>query len=505
MTKEVNLYGPPGSGKTTRLIQLFIWAAKIVGPDQVAAVTYTKTAADELRLRAAVPLGLPQSLPSLRKQIPWVDTIHSLKFKLLGLSSKQVATSETFLSKDTKVRGVQQWRDDPYPDDVPTDEDEMVFWIYSVARARMMTFDQLLDSGMVSDTRTRGIMRARARYLIGEYEEWKIENRYMDFDDMLTKEARLDPPVQVLLADECQDNSPLLWSVLDKWGARMKLRIHAGDPYQAIYSFAGAEPSLFRKRESLGKWVTIGNSRRFGEPSAEFAREVLRPAFGEDPILRTWRGEGPSAVDGTELVLARTHNLIQGYRRELIDAGTPFRMYHGKGPLQTTAGEAYRTLHRIREGDAIDASQLIDVIKVTQRLPKRTRDQIQQLQGDRSLSPSEAQRYLGRTPKEVQNLLPNAEYFRAVLVAHGIRGLFMTPKLILSTIHGAKGREADRVTLLRSWGTIPAQALTEARGTREEACVAYVAVTRHRQSLQLVDVLEGQPYPFPRQAVALKG
>jgi len=84
---DLLLYGPPGTGKTTRLTQIALQAVNVIGPGRLGAVTYTRAAATELKLRLAASLGLrvPESPQASRRvleaNIPWVGSIHSLAYK----------------------------------------------------------------------------------------------------------------------------------------------------------------------------------------------------------------------------------------------------------------------------------------------------------------------------------------------------------------------------------------------------------------------------------------
>ena len=74
------LYGPPGTGKTRALTDLALRAARAFGPERIAAVTFTRTAASELKERIAAGLGLvlpeaPQPRRRyLNQTLPWVGT-----------------------------------------------------------------------------------------------------------------------------------------------------------------------------------------------------------------------------------------------------------------------------------------------------------------------------------------------------------------------------------------------------------------------------------------------
>src|SRR5438105_8491399 len=90
MTRRISLYGAPGTGKTTRLTAQFVEAVRTLGPERVAATTFTRAAADELRVRASAALGLPNDIRALRRMLPWVGTTHSLALRLADLPPGRV-------------------------------------------------------------------------------------------------------------------------------------------------------------------------------------------------------------------------------------------------------------------------------------------------------------------------------------------------------------------------------------------------------------------------------
>src|SRR5262245_4727300 len=90
MPSLVKIYGPPGTGKTRALMGQMLKSIDLYGPDRVAALTFTRTAADELKQRFAEGRGLrpPPDGWARRKFfdniLPWVGTIHSLSLKMAG-------------------------------------------------------------------------------------------------------------------------------------------------------------------------------------------------------------------------------------------------------------------------------------------------------------------------------------------------------------------------------------------------------------------------------------
>ena len=114
----------------------------------------------------------------------------------------------------------------------------------------------------------------------GAYQAMKAERARLDYDDLIAYARRLfdsgenaawvlyklDQGLEHILLDEAQDTSPAQWAVVEGpleeffagAGARERARTFfaVGDQKQSIYSFQGADASLFKaKRADLGKKI----------------------------------------------------------------------------------------------------------------------------------------------------------------------------------------------------------------------------------------------------------
>ena len=70
---ETTIFGPPGTGKTTRLISIVKEAiAGGMDPSRVAFMSFSKKAAEEAKTRALAELSLGP------KDLMWFRTLHSL-------------------------------------------------------------------------------------------------------------------------------------------------------------------------------------------------------------------------------------------------------------------------------------------------------------------------------------------------------------------------------------------------------------------------------------------
>ena len=508
MTDVRKLYGPPGTGKTETLTGLAAKAARAFGPERIAAVTFTRTAASELRERIVAALGLiPPSdargrARFMQQTLPYVGTIHSIALKLCGTQKVLQARDLTRFVHDMGGQPSSEYPDAEYAEgyqwaEPGRDEVEAALAVHAMARHRMIELAQAYEEtqwGYQGPT----VSPTQVMHLVRAYEDFKRDLRKLDFEDMLEQGMHYELPVDCLLGDEVQDNSPLLWTVLDRWSAERLVAL-AGDPYQALYIWSGADPSLFINHTGL--LHRLGDSHRLTDAAAARALRTLRHGgYEEDEWLGSWGGVGSGeSRDGSEFWLARTGRLLQPVRRDLEDAGTPYANMRGGGPLATKEADAFRVLLRLRTRGSTDATGLAHLAANNDLVSKAAATRLKNLaRADprEEMDQPTAEAQLGIGLGALSGGFKYGPYYERVLKLHGAPAFRDRPRTLVGTIHSAKGREADRVHLVESWGTLPARALEEPRGRRAEACVAYVALTRHRSQLQLEPADEGMSYPW---------
>ena len=83
--------GPPGTGKTTKLLSLVeSYLESGVPPDRIGYFAFTRRAAQEAIDRACLKFNFS------KKELPYFRTLHSLAFQQAGLNHSQVITSEKY-------------------------------------------------------------------------------------------------------------------------------------------------------------------------------------------------------------------------------------------------------------------------------------------------------------------------------------------------------------------------------------------------------------------------
>ena len=98
---ETTIFGPPGTGKTTKLISIVQEEIKNgTPPEKIGFVSFSRKAAEEAKTRTIEKLGISDD------RLVWFRTLHSLAFQWLGLSTKDVLFGSDY-TKLGKLLGLE--------------------------------------------------------------------------------------------------------------------------------------------------------------------------------------------------------------------------------------------------------------------------------------------------------------------------------------------------------------------------------------------------------------
>ena len=88
---EIAIFGPPGTGKTTRLLDIMEKAiADGIVPERIAFLSFTRKAANEAIFRAVNKFKIE------RKEFKWFRTLHSLAYQFLGCTHTDIIQDQDF-------------------------------------------------------------------------------------------------------------------------------------------------------------------------------------------------------------------------------------------------------------------------------------------------------------------------------------------------------------------------------------------------------------------------
>ncbi len=465
--KALAIYGSPGCGKTTELMALIAqFIEDGYSPQSIAFVSHTKAAAAEALSR----LNLTRS--------DKVSTIHSQCYRLLQLGSSQMVDFRR-LEEFSQLINVPIKNGSVESEEGIEIGDEYL-GILNKARNRMVDpVEQYMDSDHP------GSLPQYKNFIEG-YFNWKRANGYIDFTDMLERflqyGEKIEFGAQVLLVDEAQDLSPLQWSVVRILARNVEHIVIAGDDDQALYVWGGADPAGMRifEEEYKAERRILTQSHRIPGLVHTLAVGVIERIHDRVPKEYAPRAEAGTVqrfgymgaldlVHGDDvLLLARSGMIKKEFEKYMLANKIPYLLEGGKpGLYQTKASHAIRAYTKFRNGESLGAAEM--ELLQSQALPKyrekvRNRDYVE---------------FLKVGHMRALNIPAWAWDF------YSNNDVNVAPTIRISTIHGSKGREADRVVLHTSMTARIAAGMDKDEDS--ETRVWYVGSTRAKRRLDILD------------------
>ncbi len=480
------IYGPPGTGKTTKLIDYVKTFYKLGTPlDKIGYFAFTTKAANE-----AIDRMLDAYKHLQRKDLKHFRTLHSLAFNRLGMKKSEVMQDEHYEDIGRKL-GIEVT---VYSNGQETtgfvDSNSEYFNLINAARIKEVSIEDEYNTGMYSYELEKNLLHI----LEGELNNYKDSFKLYDFTDMIEKfnVAKLCPKYDVVFVDEAQDLSPIQWKMVDILRENSKYVILAGDDDQAIYGWAGADVLKFIATQAK-KDIILPQSYRVPRSVQDIANKILDRIPEDRRVKKNWSPRDKqgmvdyiTTVDdaplykGNWLVLARTNDRLEKLKPLLKDMGIYFQF---KGRKSFTAFLFRSILNYTRwqnKDDKLSLSELKDVLGCT-GLNLNSYPTEERLYDLKEFGFSNTQRWY-----DVFKINPDeCLYIREMLRQE--EELNTDARVQLSTIHSAKGGQADNVLLILD-NTKTIREATEKSDDKhdEEHRVWYVGVTRTKQNLYIM-------------------
>jgi superfamily I DNA/RNA helicase len=477
MQSRVNIIlGPPGTGKTTTLLNIVDEAIESgVPPERIAYLAFTRKAAHEAQSRAMVRFNIDED------KLPYFRTLHSLAFRQLGIQRDEVMT-ENHYRKLGKALGVE-FRgiyDDAVHIPIGDGLGDKCARIEALSRVRLCSIETQYRL-----SNERDLTLHACNQFAKSIKHYKRDNGLLDFTDMLEKyDSELD--VDICIFDEAQDLSSLQYKMAIKLSAAASQIYIAGDDDQAIFGWAGADVKKFLTLK--GERTILPQS--FRTPSSVHKLSQAISSRIQNRYDKTWNSRAEQgnvewlsheeqldlSRPGSWMLLARSKYLLTRFKRICQQQGHGYKML-GKSSIDSRETRAIISWEQLRKGQKIspaEAKNLIQFIPGIKKLP----DLQTYALSDFGFAPAASQHDWMTVLKAIAP--DEREYLRACLRNGEKFGA--EPRIIISTIHQVKGGEADNVALVTDMGTLSWKNIT----SDEEIRVWYVAATRTRQNLFLI-------------------
>lgn len=537
MPSSARIIGGAGTGKTTELLRLMDLCLQkdVRDPMRIGFVSFTRAARHEASSRAGEKFGVE---PETLEKMGWFRTIHSVCFRILSCNSTAL------LSNTTRAR---EWIKNAIQDD-PSG------MIYSESMEFSDSFEKLTDAGKALNlwhaARNRlesvqdAVRRAQTvsddipdvsfcEAIVGRYEEAKERDGMVDFVDLLAQVAgyrftkgypeKIEPLgdipyLPVWFFDEQQDTSALLDAVCRRLVTPSHYVYVVGDPFQAIYGWAGADSRHFMNWPiHEGKQRILGKSFRCPRSHLDLSESIIRPCgdwFHRGIEHRGDEGEIDRvsyyvpleqliSPNESWLVLGRTNFMAAKLSRELDNAGIPWVNSRSMTAEAKKATGSLCAVHELAHGGIIDGDTWKSCLEV---IPSKLEDTPLLVRGTKKRFENKSVREeysfctiqdlpsMGATEplmnmlfsRDFCTLFPeHAKVFSAI--DRWGRKVVEKPNIKVGTIHSVKGAEADNVYLLNSIPKVCARGMLTKEGEDEERRVWYVATTRARKRMVIAE------------------
>jgi len=489
MIKKV--LGPPGTGKTRRLLnEVDNYLRKGVPLNKIGYFAFTRKAANEARERF---LNLNKDL--VKTDVKFFQTLHSLAFHSLGMSEENIMQPVHYeqLGKELGIRVNYTSESD---ESCYMDCDNEYFKLIGKSRVKCVSIEDEFNTNEWS----REIDIDTLKYINVNLNNYKNTYNLDDYTDMIEKfvlNSDKCPQFEVVFIDEAQDLSPIQWKMFDILKTKSTDVFLAGDDDQAIFAWAGADVNRFI--DEPAEEEILEQSERIPLAVQELSNTIINRIQGKrkEKIYYAKKDKEGNVVDGKVEHIFNLDNLDLTEGKWLILTRTIYRADEISALLRES-----NLYFKNRYGKSIDSKLYKSVLKWTDLISGKEisiadcKDIYEYL--DESFNEKKFENKssikiedLGYS-KETKwfdaftNLDQNKELYIRTLLTNGEK-LSEEPRIEVSTIHAAKGGECNNVILvLDNAKKIRESTSINVDKEDEEHRVWYVGVTRSMQNLYIL-------------------
>jgi len=481
--------GPPGTGKTTTLLNKVDSYLKETDPDRIGYFAFTQKAAHEARDRAIKKFNLTED------DLPYFRTLHSLAFRKLGLKKDQVMQPRHYKDLGKKLGFPVSYAEHQEDHGIFTSDSEYL-QIIQLAQLRNLTPEQQYNKR----EHTQDLELNKLHIIYNELKRYKKEYNLIDYNDMILNfiKSDLSPKFDAVFIDEAQDLSLMQWDMTKTIWDKSEDSFIAGDDDQAVFRWAGADVDSFIALQDQMINLPLTQSFRIPTKVHTLAMGIInrikhridktwQPKTNEGSLRRHFDIDSVDMSEGEWLILARTKLMLKEIEDSLYRKGLYYENRY-KRSYEKDIQEAAQDWEHLRQGQLLNYKQ---IEKIYGYMSPEHRDKIlmQGMTKGSFYGIDQLTKDFGLKTKKVWfEALDDAgsrriEYLRKM--RKNGEQLNKKPRIELSTIHAAKGGESQNVVLLTDLTKTTME--TYERNPDDENRLFYVGATRTKENLHIIE------------------
>lgn len=489
------LLGPPGTGKTTSVLDSIEHDLLTYQPEEIALVSFTRKAVREAAERMADRFQFNKS------RLPYFQTVHSLCYRSLACQKSDLMTRLDYAELG-EMLGYNLNADISVEDGalIIPDQDKggKLLFLDNLARTTRRPLREVWKQLNLN------IMWAEVERFCNTYSKYKEHNGKLDFTDLLECYVAegTAPEVKVAYVDEAQDLSAVQWAVLQRAFAHVEKLVIAGDDDQSIFKWSGADLGAFM---ALGGTIrTLAHSYRLPQAVHGKAKTIIQRVktrynkeftATEKPGTVTYAHTLDNVKineDESTLILVRNVYLLKNVYEYLRRQGINFTGRKDFAAINADHVQAIVCWERLRKGDTLSLEETKNVyehLRVGDVLARNGKTALNKMErSDENFSWETLRDHYGLLALPIWHKallgipLEKREYYISLLRRN--KKLTAESNVHVNTIHGVKGGEADHVVVLSDMSRKTYEEML--RDPCSEHRTAYVAVTRSKNKLTIV-------------------
>ena len=489
--------GPPGTGKTYRLVNHYL-TKEIndfhTNPKKIVYVTFSNAAADEANERIKHPLLYISTLHRLGKRECQIDT----ETQLLKDKKWRQFTSQSQICKGMRF----ETRKDAYGNTLHLNPHMRI-----ITYARSKKID-LMEAALQLDLH-HSVDLWLTEQIDEDLQSYKQQTGMKEFSDMISDFVKEDKrlALDAVFLDEAQDLSPLQWDMFFHIEKQCKRSYIAGDDDQTIYDFQGADPSIFisLKNNNEESFVFDNQIKSYRVPRKIHAKalEILKQI--NERLDKPWEARDEEGTykenclltdfdfkKNEWMILAQTNAQLKEPAQHLNNLNLRFK--GGQDELLPSGLlDAYGIWTRLNSGASVSGEEAKYVIKnyFRKKQVKHSFGEGKLLDTVDTITLEELQKEHGLLVAgswEQLHMSDEQRSYIKLLLKNG-DDLTTDSKIELSTIHGAKGGECKNVILYIDFGTEDENNFLSREADKDPDKfhrLYFVGVTRAKQNLYIM-------------------